>query len=359
MRNITFGGSKRYKIKFVEKVVFTKHLAIMIKSGISLAEAINTLSIQTKGTTLGDITESLEKDIENGMALAKALKRFPKVFDEFYISMVEVGEVSGTLEENLDFLSKHLAKEDALNKKIKGALLYPVIVLVAAGLMGMFISLYILPQFVDFFDAFSIELPWTTRVLLGVANFMKEDGVFFFSTLFVAIVFMNFVVNLKPIKPTWHKFKLKLPLFGKLIAYGSLANFARNFSVLLSSGITVTQSLEITAQTLSNIVYKRQVMKMNISLKKGKSLSNVIEREMGKEFPILVSRMIGVGEKTGNLEETLEYLADFYEDEIDGITKQITTVLEPIMLLVIGLVVGFVALAIITPIYELTGSIQG
>lgn len=359
MRNITFGGSKRYKIKFVEKVVFTKHLAIMIKSGISLTEAINTLAIQTKGTTLGDITARLEKDIENGMALAKSLKRFPKVFDDFYVSMVEVGEVAGTLEENLDFLAKHLAKEDALNKKIKGAMLYPVIVLTAASLMAMFISLYILPQFVDFFEAFDIELPFTTRVLLGVANFMKEDGILFFSTLFIAVVFANFAVNLKLIKPIWHRFMLRLPLFGKLIIYGSLANFSRNFSVLLESGITVTQSLEITSQTLSNLVYKKEVSKMNMFLKKGKSLSDVIEKEMGREFPILVSRMIGVGEKTGNLEETLSYLADFYEDEIDGITKRITTVLEPIMLLVIGLVVGFVALAIITPIYELTGSIQG
>jgi len=346
------------KVKFVDKLTFTKHLAIMVKSGISLSSAISTLVAQTKGTALGKVLVSIDKDTRNGSPLAKSLEKFPKVFDEFYLSMIAVGEESGTLEKNLDFLVRHLAKEDALRKKVQGALLYPSIVLTAATVMAMGISLFVLPQFVEFFDSFQVELPLATRILLTVANFMKNFGILFFAALIGSFFISGFVVNTKFIKPFWHRFVLHIPLFGKLIRYSQLVNFSRNFGVMLSSGITVTRSLETTANTVSNLLYRDKIEKMNIYLKKGKNLSEAISKEMGDEFPVLVARMIAVGEETGNLEETLIYLSEFYEEEIDGITKQITTILEPILLLVIGLVVGFVALAIITPIYELTGSVR-
>lgn len=346
------------KVKFVDKITFTKHLAIMIKSGISLASAISSLASQTKGTALGKVLASIEKDTKNGSPLVKSLGKFPKVFDEFYLSMISVGEESGTLEKNLDFLVKHLTKENDLRKKVQGALLYPSFVLGAATLMAMGISLFVLPQFVEFFDSFQVELPLATKILLAIAGFMKNFGILFFAVMFFSFFTTGVFVNTKYVKPYWHRFILHIPLFGKLIRYAQLANFSRNFGVMLASGITVTQSLETTAKTISNLLYKEKIEKMNSYLKRGKNLSEAISKEMGNEFPVLVARMIAVGEETGNLEETLLYLSDFYEEEIDGITKQITTILEPILLLVIGLVVGFVALAIITPIYELTGSVR-
>lgn len=352
--NISIGG----RVKFVDKLVFTKHLATMIKAGISLAEAIDTLKLQTKGTPLGKVLKSVDADIENGETLEKALRKFPKVFDEFYLSMIKIGEKAGTLESNMEFLAEHLNKEAALRKKVKGAMLYPGLVLSAALIMSMFVSLFILPQFVDFFDSFQIELPIATKILLAIANFMQAYGVVFFASLISGIVLTGLVLNSKPVRPTWHKILLKTPLFGKIIKYSQLTNFSRNFGVLLASGITVTESLETTSNTLSNLVYKDKIARLNKSLKAGKNLSEAIEKEMGAEFPVLVSRMIAVGEKTGSLEETLGYLAEFYEEEIDVISKSLTTILEPLLLLGIGLVVGFVALAIITPIYELTGSIQ-
>lgn len=346
------------KIKFIDKLTFTKHLAIMIKSGIPLSTAINTLSAQTTGTAFGKVLKSIEDDTNNGNSLVKALSKFPKVFDEFYLSMMSVGEESGTLEKNLNFLVVHLTKEDALRKKISAALLYPMVVLIAATIMSMGISLFILPQFVEFFDSFQIELPLTTRVLLAVANFMSAYGIIFFATLVASFFGFGILINTKMIKPIWHRFVLNVPLFGKLIRYSQLVNFSRNFGVMLSSGINMTRSLETTAQTVSNLLYRKKIEKMNAYLKRGENLSEAISKEMTNEFPVLVSRMIAVGEETGNMEETLLYLADFYEEEIDALTKKITTVLEPILLLGIGLVVGFIALAIITPIYELTGSIN-
>ncbi len=345
-------------VKFVDKLVFTKHLAIMVKSGISIADAINTLRVQSEGTAIGSVLKRIEKDINNGNSLHVALQRHKKIFDEFYISMVEVGEESGNLEENLEFLAKHLSKQDALKKKIQGALMYPMIVMTAATIMAMVIGLYVLPQFVEFFDSFKVELPLATKILLAIASFMQSYGIIFFASLIGGFIGLSFILNTKIIKPYWHRVMLHIPLFGPIIRYSQLTNFSRNFGVLLSSGITVTRSLETTANTLSNLLYKEKIRKMSLYLQKGKNLSEAIEQEMGKEFPILVSRMIAVGEKTGNLEETLLYLSDFYEDEIDGLTKKLTTVMEPILLLGIGLVVGFIALAIITPIYELTGSVK-
>lgn len=346
------------KVKFVDKLTFTKHLAIMIKSGISLATAISTLSAQTKGTALGKILVSIESDTKNGSSLVKSLSKSPKIFDDFYISMISVGEESGTLEKNLEFLAQHLSKEDALRKKVQGALLYPTFVLIAATVMAMGISLFVLPQFVEFFDSFQIELPIATRILLSVAGFMKDYGVIFFASIIGVFFLLGFLINTKPIKPYWHRFILHIPLFGQLIRYSQLVNFSRNFGVMLASGITITKSLETTAMTVNNLLYRQKIEKMNAYLKKGKPLSEAITKEMGNEFPVLVARMIAVGEETGKLEDTLIYLSQFYEEEIDGITKRITTVLEPILLLAIGLVVGFVALAIITPIYELTGSVR-
>jgi type IV pilus assembly protein PilC len=345
-------------VKFVDKLVLTKHLAIMIKSGISLADAVNTLRIQSKGTAIGKVLVRIEKDINNGSTLQFALSRFPKVFDEFYVSMVSVGEESGNLEENLEFLADHLSKQDALKKKIQGAMLYPMIVMTAATVMAMVIGLYILPQFVEFFDSFKVELPLATRILLAIANFMQSYGVLFFTSLIGGFFGLGILLNTKQVKPYWHRIMLHIPLFGQIIKYSQLTNFSRNFGILLSSGITVTRSLDTTGNTLSNLLYKEKIKKMSLYLQKGKNLSEAIEKEMSKEFPILVSRMIAVGEKTGNLEETLLYLSDFYEEEIDSLTKKLTTVMEPILLLGIGLVVGFIALAIITPIYELTGSVK-
>lgn len=346
-------------VSYVEKLAFTKHLAVMVKSGISLAEAVHILMLQSEGSPLGKMLKAVYADINNGQALAVALAKFPKVFDDLYVSMIAVGEESGNLEENLNFLAEYMSKQDALRKKIQSALLYPSIVLIAAGLLSMGLGLFVLPQFVGFFDSFNVELPLSTSILLTVANFMKSYGVIFFISVISACVAFVFLLRSSIVKPYWHRVQLYIPIFGKIIRYSQLTNFSRNFGVLLSSGITATRALDTTANAATNLLYREKIKRMNSYLKQGKTLAEAIQNEMKQEFPVLVSRMIAVGEESGNLEDTLLYLSEFYENEIDVLTKRLTTVLEPILLLVIGLIVGFVALAIITPIYELTGSVRG
>lgn len=346
------------RVSFVEKVTFTKHLATMVKAGIPLAEALDSLTQNTKSTAFQAILKSVLADVQNGQSLAGSLKKHPRVFDQFYTSLVAVGEESGSLEKSLDFLAKQLAKDYSLRKKIQGALMYPALVFVATFVMGGFISLVILPQLVGFFAAFNTQLPLSTRILLWFANLMKNYGLIIFAGIGLISGLFYFIVHLPKIKPAWDAAILKFPLFGGLIAYGQLARFSRNLGVLLQTGVPVDRSLDVTANTLSNLKFKNDLLEVSQSLSRGKSIGSALDNRKYPEFPSIVSKMIAVGEKTGKLDESLLYLGDFYEDEIDIISKNLTTVLEPILLLSIGLVVGFVALAIISPIYELTGSIR-
>lgn len=347
-----FGG-----VSHLEKLLFTKHLSVMVRSGIPLLESIETLISQTKSPTFRGILEAVHSGVKNGQALALTLGRYPKVFDSFYLSMVRVGEESGTLEESLDFLARQLAKENALRNKVRGAMMYPMLLLSAVGIMGGFIALFVLPQLVKFFEAFNVALPVATRILLFVANLMKDYGVLIVGGTVVLAFGLIAVLNSPPVKPYWHIIQLKLPLFGPFFVSVNLANMARNLGVLLKTGVPVTRSLEVTAETLDNLKFKRDLLEVSQKLSRGKNISAAMSNPSYFEFPSIVSKMIGVGEKTGQLEETLLYLSEFYEDDIDNFTKNLTTVLEPFLLIGIGLVVGFVALAIISPIYELTGSI--
>ena len=343
-------------INFQEKLLFTKHLSVMVKAGITLTEAFDSLADQTKSANFKKILLAILEDLKNGQTLAKSLERHPDIFDQLYVNLVKIGEESGTLEESLEFLSKQLGKDYNLRQKIQGALLYPGLIFSATFIMGGFISFFILPQLVDFFTAFNVELPITTKILLFFANLMKNYGIFIFSGL-ILFGFAGYILIQKPkIKYLWQKFLLHFPLFGTMISYGLLARFSRNLGVILKSGISITTGLDVTANSLDNLVFKEAINLSEEAVKKGKPLGEIISKL--PIFPSLVSKMISVGEKTGKLDESLLYLADFYEEEIDNISKNLTTILEPILLIIIGLVVGFVALAIISPIYELTGSIK-
>lgn len=345
-------------ISFVDKLLFTKHLSTMLKAGIPIAESLDTLAKQTRSGSMKRVLQQLLRDVENGQSLAHALTQFPKVFDELYVSLIRVGEESGTLEENCAYLAVQLGKDNALRGKIQGALMYPGLVLTATLVMGGFISLFILPQLVDFFGSFQMELPLSTRILLTVATFMKSYGVVTIAGSIGAMVVVSLVVQTPGVKPLWHRLLLHLPLIGNMIAYGQLARFSRNLGVLLQSGVTVTRSLEVAGQSLSSVPFQRAVIELSTSLDKGTTIGDTMEKKGMTIFPMLVSRMVKVGEKSGKLEDVLLYLGDFYEEEIDSISKNLTTILEPILLIVIGLVVGFVAVAIIGPIYNLTGSIS-
>ena len=340
-----------------DRLLFTKHLATMMKAGIPISEALETLVDQSRNLYFRKVINQVFEDVKNGKNLATSFGKFPRIFDGFYISLIEVGESSGTLGENLEFLAKQLAKDYSLRKKVQAAFTYPAIVFISTIFLGGFLSLYILPKLVDFFKSFDIELPLSTKILIFFAELMKNYGIVIFAGIFVLILLLRMISQTAKVKPIWHAIILKLPLMGKLSAYGQLARFCRNLGTLITSGVPITKSLEITANTLSNLHFKNDVISISKSLTKGKNIGETMRKGF-PEFPPLVSRMISVGEKTGKLDETLLYLGDFFEDEVDDISKNLSTILEPALLIIIGLVVGFVAISIISPIYQLTGSIR-
>lgn len=346
------------KVSAQEMLFFTKHLATMIKSGIPITDALDTLLEQTKSSYFKETISGILDDIKNGKNLATALEKHPEVFDQFYISLVAIAEESGTLDSNLEFLAKQLSKNYSLKKKIQGALMYPGIVFGATVLMGGFIALYILPQLVDFFGSFQIELPFTTKILVVFSKIMKDYGGYIVIGVIVIGVLLYLLTRNPKVKPFWHTLQLRMPIVGLLISYGQLARFSRNLGTLIKSGVPVSHGIEITAETLSNYRFKNDLLAISRQLTKGKNIGDSMREGKYDIFPPIVSRMISVGEKTGRLDETLLYLGDFYEDEVDDISKNLSTILEPILLIGIGLVVGFVALSIISPIYQITGSIH-
>lgn len=345
-------------VKDSERLVFTKHLAIMVKAGIPLAEALDIAQEQTNSPGLKKLLEKITADIRNGKALAESLKKYPAVFNGLYINLVEIGEESGTLEENLTFLAKQLEKDLQLKKKIQGAMLYPGLILTATLIMGGVISFFILPQLIDLFTALDVQLPLATQILLFVAVGVRDYGLWIVLALIIFLAMVYVVLQIPTLKLKWDELKLKLPFIGKLVQSSQFANFSRNFGVLVKSGVPAAQSLAVVAQTMTNTKLKADIQKVEQSLQRGQEIGEAIRKVKNNSFPKLVSRMISIGEKTGKLDETLLYLGDYYEEEIDNISKNLTTILEPVLLLGVGLMVAFVALAIISPIYELTGSIR-
>jgi type IV pilus assembly protein PilC len=347
------------RVTVQDKLLFTKHLSVMIHSGIPIIEALGILIDQTKtGSSFNTVLQSVYSRIKNGKSLAYSLEEYPKVFDVFFTNIIKVGEESGTLEESLQFLSDQLQKDYALRKKVQSALLYPSIVFLMVIILGGFISLFILPQLIGFFEAFDTELPLATKVLLAIANFFKNYGILFFSSFIIFSLAWSRLIKTKTVKPFWDRILFVVPLFGKLLRNNQTVRLSRNLGILLKSGVPIEASLETTEKTLTNTHYIRALIYIADEVKKGKTIHESMTSNPSITFQPIMIKMIDVGERTGKLDESLTYLADFYEEEIDNVTKNLSTILEPILLIFIGIVVGFIAIAIISPIYELTGSIR-
>ena len=345
-------------VSYLDKVSFTKHLSVMIKSGIVISEAVETLIPQTRNPYFKTILSTILSDIENGQPFSQSLARYPKVFDSLYISLVKVGEESGTLDENLIYLAQKLKKDYSLRKKIQSVMLYPTIVVTVAFGMGGYMSIFVLPQLINFFTSLNAKLPVTTQVLLWFAELMKNYGIVIFAGLGVFLVLLQMLLRTSKVKPYWHRFLLRIPVFGQFIENVQMAAFCRNLGVMLQSGLTITSALDIAESGADNMVYKSYIGRIQNAVDRGKNIASELSTGGFSHFPMIAVKMIAVGEKTGKLDESLLYLGDYFEEEVDTTAKNFATIIEPIIFIVIGLIVAFLAFAIITPIYELMGSIN-
>jgi len=350
-RNISFGG-----VSLTQKALLAKHLSIMVKSGLTASESIDISAEATTGK-LTHILKNISKSVRSGRSLSEAFAVYPKIFSGIFLGALRVGESSGTLSENLENISVQLNKEKALIDKIRGAMLYPIIVLSATFVLGLLLSFVVLPKLTPLFLGLRIDLPFTTRALIWFSNFLQDYKVLILIFVTILVFFIPWLLRRDFIKPFTHYFLIKTPVVKNIVRGSNLARFSRTLGMLLKSGVNIDEALDITAVTMNNFYYSSAVGKIRRGVIKGTKLSDNLGLYKNL-FPNVVIRMVAVGEESGKFEETLFYLAEFYEDEVDNATKNLSATIEPLLLLFIGLVVGFMALSIITPIYDLTGNIN-
>ncbi len=353
----TFKIFKFNHVSHIDRVMFTKHLSVMIRAGLTLNESLQILVDQTESPVLKRVLADVVVNLEEGQKLSNSLERYPRIFNELYVNMVRVGEASGTLEENLEYLAEQMKKDYELISKVKGAMMYPIVVLTATIGLGMGLSIYVLPKIVGLFEGFEgAKLPITTRGLLAFTHVMQKYGVFVVAGMIGSVVLLLWLVRQKAVKPYAHRLYLKMPIVGKIVQNVNLARFCRTLGSLLKSGLVINEALGITARTLGNVLFRFALEDVLVEVEKGSPMSSSMQKYIHL-FPPIVTRMANVGERIGNLDGVLLYLSEFYESEVDIATKNLASTIEPILLIVIGCAVGLVAVSIISPIYNLAGSV--
>ncbi|MDQ3099377.1 MAG: type II secretion system F family protein [bacterium] len=346
------------RVSYLDKLLFTKHLSLMIKSGIPIVEAIEIIGEQSSSSALKKVLHSVAQDINNGQPLYKALERNKKTFEPLYINLIKIGEESGNLEANLEHLAIQLKKNYEFNKKVQGALLYPAIIFLTALIVGSGISIFVLPKMIDIFKSLDIDLPLSTRILLWFANLMKYHGFLIVGIIFAVLILARLLITREPFKSWWDRLILNIPVFGKFRQNIELATFCRNFGIMMRSGLPIGMALQAEYDATQNTVYKKYIENMQKGVQRGLSLEQSLSKTEHKTFPLIALKMIGIGERTGKLDDTLIYLGDFFADEADNTAKNFSVILEPIILISVGLLVAFLAFSIISPIYQVTGSIK-
>lgn len=342
-------------VSSTDRILFAKTVAMMLRSGITITESLATAEGSSSGR-FKRILKGVTKSIESGQSFSGALAAYPEVFSSFFINTVKVGESSGTLAENLESVALQLEKEQILISKIKGASLYPIVVLSAALVLGLVMAFFVLPKFIPLLESLRIDLPLSTRILIGVSHFIGENSIALAAIIVIVIVSFSILLKQTFIQPFSHWLFLHIPFIRKMIRYANLSRFSRTLGMLTKSGVNIDEALVITVDTTKNYYYKRSLRLVSERIGKGTQLSAGLGANEAL-FPALVTRMVRAGEESGNLSETLLYLADFYERELDNSAKNLPTILEPLLLLVLGLMVSFLALSIMSPIFNATGSL--
>lgn len=337
-----------------EQVLFAKRLSFLVKAGVSLLEGLTMIRNQTKSKRKLRIFDTVIADISAGQFLSKSLEKYSHLFGEFTINIIRVGETAGVLSENLIYLADELAKKQALQRKVKGALIYPIFITIATLGVTSLLVVFIFPKIMPIFISLNITLPLTTRMLLAVSVYLQDWGIL---TLFGAIIaLLSFIFIRKvflPLRKAIDWLLLKLPIAGTIARSYNAANFCRTLGLNIRAGVPLTEAMYITAQVTKNIIYKNAYLDFAEHIKKGEKISSTMMRYTGI-FPDMLPHMILIGETTGSLSNTLGYLSDLYESEVDESTKNLSSSIEPILLMTMGILVGLIAVSVISPIYEVT-----
>lgn len=341
-----------------EKIFFIKRLSFLIKAGIPILESLVVIRKQTlkKGYIL--ILDTVIEDVSNGQNLSNSLGKFKSTFGEFAINIIGFGEQSGILSENLEYVADELKKKQILQKKIISAFFYPAIVTIATIGIVAFLMIFLFPKILPIFKSLHYNLPISTRIVIAFSIFINNWGfMVLLFIIFVTIIFLIFLKKNLTVRFYFDKFILKIPIIGKVIKDYTLANFTRTIGLLLCSGIAVNEALPIATKTTHNLVYKKEFEELLNVINRGSKISTYLEKSRDL-FPDILIQIISVGEYSGNLSNSLIYLSEMYEVEIDDFTKNLSNLIEPVLMIIMGVLVGFIAISIITPIYGITQHLQ-
>ncbi|MDD5068286.1 MAG: type II secretion system F family protein [Candidatus Pacebacteria bacterium] len=348
----------RLRLSMKERSHFAKRLSFLISGGVPLLEALFVLQKQNRSRRKEKFFDSIIADISNGQTLSKALVKFPRMFDDFAVNIIRVGESSGTLNQNLQYLAEELKKKNVLRNKVLSALVYPIFITITTLALTILLTIFIFPKIQPIFTSLRVAIPLTTRILIFTSAFLRAYGLWLLAALVVsAIVFLIFLKKSEGFRKFFDRNIFRIPLLGTIFQGYNLANITRTLGLLLKSGVKLSEAVIVTADTTANVIYKQELHNISAGVLRGEKLSFYMEKNR-KLFPDLVSHMVAVGEGTGNLSNTLIYLSESEEAEVDDLTKNLSNSIEPLLMVFMGLIVGFIAVSVITPIYEITQNLH-
>jgi len=344
------------KVSLTEKTVFTRNLRVMIRAGISLPRALRTLALQTKSQKFRAALLDIVEEIVKGKNFSDSLSKYPDIFSELFQNMAKVGEEAGTLEEVLKILTRQMEREGELKSKIKGAMIYPAVIILTMIGIGILMMVMVVPKLAETFEELAIELPLTTQLIIGISFFLLERWYLFLGLVLVLVFLFQAILKTKKGKKFFDNLTLKIPIISPIIKKTNSAYTVRTLGSLISSGVPIVRSLEVTSRTLGNLYFKEAMEKTAEEVRKGAKLSESL-RPYENIYSPLVIQMIEVGEETGQTSDILEKLAEFFEEEVTNATKNLAAVIEPVLMLIVGATVGFFAISMIQPMYSMLGAI--
>ena len=345
------------KIKTEELIIFTKNLSGMLRAGLSLSRALSVLKKQTKNNTLSEILTSLSNEINAGGTLSSGFVKFSNVFSKLFVSMTRAGEESGDLAGTLSEVGANLEKAHSLTKKIRGALIYPGVILSAMVLIGVLMFAFVVPTLANTFKELGVDLPASTRFIIALGNFFSQYLILSFVLIIGSVVGIVTLLRANFMTKYVHYVVIRLPIVGKLSKELNTARTTRTMSSLLLSGVSITRAIEITEDVVQNIYYKKVLEEAKKEIEKGAPFSRAFE-ENPNLYPIMMTEMVQVGEETGKLSDMLSQVASFYEGEIENKTKNLSIIIEPVLMIFIGAAVGFFAISMISPLYSILNNIN-
>ena len=347
------GAGRRFKKVSAKSLqVFSRQFATLIEAGVSIVSALAILEEQTEDKVLVPVIAEVRSDVESGSILSKALSRHPRVFNRLFIAMIEAGEASGTLDKVLDRVAVQIEKEAAIKRRVKGAMVYPIVVLVFASLVLAGLLMFIVPVFVNVFKQLNGQLPMLTQQVVNASNLLRHDWFIIFPVIGLSIWGLMRAKKTERGRQVWDRLKLRIPMkIGDVVLKVTMARFSRTLATLIGSGVDIVKSLEITGATAGNWVVEEGVAEVRAKVHEGVPIAQpLLENPV---FPPMVSQMIRIGEETGELEKMLGKVADFYEDEVDASISALTSIIEPIMMIGVGAMVGVIVISMYLPMFKM------